>query len=120
MNLSNCDFYSLQKNNREQLENYPNIKDFTDDFEDFYDTAAFMENLDLIITVDTSIVHLAGSLRKKTCLLLNEWCCWRWSDKPNTFWYPEVEIFRQNELGDWKSVVEEVVGKIKGVNQCGV
>ncbi len=35
-------------------------------------------------------------------------------DKPNTFWYPEVEIFRQNELGDWKSVVEEVVDKIKG------
>jgi len=120
LNLDNCDFYSLQKNDHEQLENYPNIKDFTDEFEDFYDTAAFMENLDLIITVDTSIVHLAGSLRKKTYLLLNEWCCWRWSDKPNTFWYPEVEVFRQNELGDWKSVVEEVVDKIKGVDQCGV
>lgn len=111
--LKDYQFYSLQKDNNDQLKDYPNIKSYTEEFEDFYDTAAFIENLDLVISVDTAVVHLAGSLRKKTYLLLNDWCCWRWSGELSTFWYPEVEIFRQLESGDWSGVIQKVMDKLK-------
>lgn len=111
--LDNCDFYSLQKNDNEQLEHYPFVKDYADQFEDFYETASFIMNLDLIITIDTSIAHLAASLNKKTFLLVNDWSCWRWSNKSTTFWYPSVEIFRQSKGGDWTDVVKQVFDKLK-------
>jgi ADP-heptose:LPS heptosyltransferase len=66
-------------------------------------------NMDLIISVDTSLIHLAGSLNKRSYLML-PWCPeWRWLlDRSDSPWYPSVKIFRQKAFGDWNSVIEDI------------
>ncbi|HUB25741.1 MAG TPA: hypothetical protein VL992_09965, partial [Tepidisphaeraceae bacterium] len=85
------------------------LADFADELRDFADTAALMENLDLIITIDTSIAHLAGALGKPTWVLLKDVPDWRWllgrEDSP---WYPTMRLFRQTRRGDWESPVRRV------------
>jgi ADP-heptose:LPS heptosyltransferase len=76
---------------------------------DFDGTAALVEALDLIVTVDTSIAHLAGALAKPTWILLPFAADWRWGDTvTRSPWYPTVRLFRQPRRGDWTSVVAEV------------
>jgi tetratricopeptide (TPR) repeat protein len=76
---------------------------------DFDGTAALVEALDLIVTVDTSIAHLAGALAKPTWILLPFAADWRWGDAvTRSPWYPNVRLFRQPRRGDWTSVVAEV------------
>ena len=76
---------------------------------DFADTAGLVEELDLVITVDTSMVHLAGALGKPTWLLLPYAPDWRWlRDRRDSPWYPSVRIFRQPRPGDWAAVMAEV------------
>jgi hypothetical protein len=80
---------------------------------DFADTADLIMGLDLVIAVDTSVVHLAGALGAPVWLL-NRWdTCWRWllhrADNP---WYPTLRIFRQHEPGDWRSVVSDVAREL--------
>jgi len=92
--------------------------DFGDDFDKnngaFMDTAAIIENLDLVITVDTSIAHLAGALGKPVWLLLPFSTDWRWihgrTDSP---WYPTIKIFKQKTPFDWKTVIEHVAQALK-------
>ena len=77
---------------------------------DFQDTAEIIAGLDLVITVDTSIAHLAGAMGKPVWILLPAWgACWRWmhgrSDSP---WYPSARLFRQAAPGDWGGVIAEV------------
>ncbi len=86
------------------------IADLSDRIHDFADTAAIVTQLDLVISVDTSIIHLAGALGKKTWVLLPFTADWRWllgrNDSP---WYPHtMRLFRQPQLGDWESVFCEV------------
>src|SRR5262249_54795486 len=73
------------------------------------DTAAQMMNLDLIITTDTLVAHLAGALGRPTWVMLKADCEWRWmverSDSP---WYPNTQLFRQPKMGDWDSVIRNV------------
>jgi hypothetical protein len=73
---------------------------------DFADTAAIIANLDLVISVDTSVVHLAGGMGKPVFLLDRNDHCWRWlnarSDSP---WYPRTRIFRQPAIGAWEPVL---------------
>ncbi|RXH54072.1 hypothetical protein GRAN_5041 [Granulicella sibirica] len=77
-------------------------------------TAAVMEHLDLVISVDTSLAHLAGALGRPTWLLLQAANDWRWlegtSDSP---WYPTMRLFRQRTLGDWGEVIERVSDELK-------
>ena len=114
----NIDFYSLQKGEPAELElaalirdrwDGPRIIDFTSQLHDFSDTAALMENLDLIISVDTSTAHLAGALGKPVWLLNRFDTCWRWllqrADSP---WYPTVKLYRQEKAGHWDDVVERI------------
>ncbi|HEX5126646.1 MAG TPA: glycosyltransferase family 9 protein, partial [Rhodocyclaceae bacterium] len=76
---------------------------------DFADTAAVIERLDLVITVDTAVAHLAGALGKQVWLLLPAGPDWRWGLRGcATPWYPTMKIFRQPVAGDWASVVDEV------------
>jgi len=79
----------------------------------FMDTAAIIKHLDLIITVDTSIAHLAGGLGVPVWLLLPKPADWRWMlehlDSP---WYPTMKIFRQTERGNWNDVIKEVVSSL--------
>ncbi len=83
------------------------ITDFTPTIRDMADTAALMANMDLIISVDTSPVHLAGALGKPTWLLIPYSPDWRWLlDREDSPWYPTMRLFRQPKAGDWQSVVD--------------
>jgi ADP-heptose:LPS heptosyltransferase len=76
---------------------------------DFDDTAALIENLDLVISTDTAVAHLAGAMGKPVWLLLSSEGEWRWlQDRPDTPWYPSMRIFRQEVAGDWSSVCRVV------------
>jgi hypothetical protein len=86
------------------------LHDLTEFIKDFADTAAYIENLDLVITVDTSVAHLAGALGAPVWLLNRFDTCWRWGGNAagsKTPWYPSMRIFRQPAFGDWQSVVAE-------------
>ncbi|MDE3199503.1 MAG: glycosyltransferase family protein [Acidobacteriota bacterium] len=109
-------FYSLQMGHgRSQLrsmqceETIPHVTDLTPFIEDMADTAALMENLDLIITVDTSVAHLAGALGKPVWIMLPAAPDWRWlQERSDSPWYPSMRLFRQEQLGDWAPVVQRV------------
>ena len=82
------------------------LHDFTGELRDFADTAALIEVLDLVISVDTSVAHLAGALGKRIWLLNRFDTCWRWLlDRDDSPWYPQLRQFRQTRPGDWSSVV---------------
>lgn len=85
------------------------LHDLKPQINDFADTAAWIEQLDLVIAVDTSVVHLAGALGKPTWVLLPYACDWRWGrDRADTPWYPTLRLFRQPAAGDWPSVIATV------------
>ncbi len=81
---------------------------------DFHDTAAVIGQLDLVITVDTSVAHLAGALGRPVWLLLSHVADWRWlSDRDDSPWYPTMRIFRQDRPGDWPPVIARVAEAVK-------
>jgi hypothetical protein len=81
--------------------------------EDFYDTAAVVAGLDLIITVDTAVAHLAGTLGKHVWILLATLPDWRWGIKSNTTpWYPTARLFRQTNSGEWSQLMHEVASEL--------
>jgi tetratricopeptide (TPR) repeat protein len=85
------------------------VADWTNQLTDFADTAALIAALDLVISVDTSVVHLAGALGKPVWLLNRFDTCWRWLlDRDDSPWYPLLRQFRQPKAGDWDSVIVEV------------
>jgi ADP-heptose:LPS heptosyltransferase len=85
------------------------LHDWTDELGDFADTAALIEALDLVVTVDTSVVHLAGALGKPVWLLNRFDTCWRWLlDRTDSPWYPTLRQFRQPTPGDWDAVLAAV------------
>jgi hypothetical protein len=89
------------------------IADATDDLDDFYDTAAMIAGLDLVISVDTAVAHVAGALGVPTWLLSRYDGCWRWlGNRPTSPWYPTMRIFAQPEPGDWASVFAHVQGEL--------
>ena len=80
---------------------------------DFADTAAMIEQLDLVITTDTATAHLAGALGKPVWILLSDVADWRWlADRRDCPWYPTARLFRQSRLGDWASVVRGVCDEL--------
>jgi hypothetical protein len=107
------DFYSLQKEVRPgdmaALASGPPIASFGDELADFRDTAALVQAMDLVISVDTAVAHLAGALAKPVWVLLPWSPDWRWllgrSDSP---WYPTARLWRQARAGDWPGVIQRV------------
>jgi hypothetical protein len=88
----------------------PRIADYANRLHDFSDTAALIENLDLVISVDTSTAHLAGALAKPVWMLNRFDTCWRWLlDRQDSPWYPTMRIYRQPRPGDWESVIERIL-----------
>ena len=84
-----------------------------DDLADFQDTAAAVALCDLVITVDTSVAHLAGAMGRPLWVLLPFWPDWRWTlDGERSPWYPEARLFRQGAAGDWKPVIERLAAEI--------
>lgn len=110
--ISEAKFYSLQKGEgAEQLKqlNGLDIIDLGSTFNDFSDTAAAIDNLDLVITNDTSVAHLAGALGKQCRIVLPYVQDWRWStDLSYCPWYKNAKLFKQNQAGNWDEVFERV------------
>lgn len=99
----NYDLYNLQIDAP-----HPDIKSYTGIY-DFYDLAKAVEKMDLIITIDTALVHLAGAMGKPTWLLLPYDSEWRWGTKNTTKWYPSVKILRCPKRGDWEQIKSKLI-----------
>jgi Tfp pilus assembly protein PilF len=111
--VTGASFVSLQKGEAAAQAATPPtclpMHDWTNELTDFADTAALIEALDLVITVDTAVAHLAGALGKKVWILNRHDACWRWLlDRDDSPWYPTARLFRQPTPGDWDSVIAEV------------
>ncbi|MFZ2267921.1 MAG: tetratricopeptide repeat protein [Azonexus sp.] len=104
--LPGVQFFGLQKGDgKRDLQPSDPIIDLDGEIADFADTANFIAALDLIITSDTSVAHLAGALGKRTWVMLMQVADWRWlGAEGRSFWYPTVRQFRQAQRGDWASV----------------
>lgn len=114
--------YSLQKvSGTQQFENLPSsvkIITFDGDFDEsngrFMDTAAVMKNLDLMITVDTSVCHLSSGLGVETWVMLPNPADWRWMmNRTDSPWYPTMRLFKQPTPGDWESMIKDVAEELK-------
>lgn len=111
-------FYSLQKGDpAHQAKNPPpglELIDRTEELQDFADTAALIANLDLVISVDSAVAHLAGAMGKPVWTLLPFTTDWRWLlEREDTPWYPSMRLFRQMGRGEWASVIERVVEALR-------
>lgn len=84
------------------------------DFQDFSETAKVVANLDLVISVDTSVAHLAGAMGKPVWILLAQAADWRWlTNRNDSPWYPSARLFRQDTPGDWEGVIARIVQELK-------
>ena len=112
LDVSGVSFYSLQKEVSEAdraLLNQTSIVDLSPHFGDFADTAAAIAKLDLVISVDTAVAHLAGALGKPVWILLAFSPDWRWLlEREDSPWYPTARLFRQHQRGDWENVFDRV------------
>jgi hypothetical protein len=89
------------------------LHDWTGDLTDFAETAALIETLDLVIGVDTAVVHLAGALAKPVWLLNRSDTCWRWMlNRDDSPWYPTLKLFRQKRHGDWQEPINEIAAAL--------
>ena len=117
-------FVCLQKEIREGdrlvLAGRKDIICFGDDLLDFSETAALISNMDLVISVCTSVAHLAGAMGKPVWLLLSFNADWRWLlDRNDNPWYPSAKLFRQPKIGDWDSVISMVANEVDLWAKCG-
>lgn len=118
LNTNGINFFSLQKgekaerelnNIQPQLWTSANFYNYTTELSDFSDTAALIDNLDLVISVDTSTAHLAAAMGKPTWILNRYDNCWRWLDNgEQSLWYPTVRLYRQRINGEWDVILENV------------
>jgi ADP-heptose:LPS heptosyltransferase len=111
--LDNVAFFSLQKGAQDVVaaarEQGFAIADHTAQFETFDDTAAFIDSLDLVITVCTSVAHLAAALGKPTWVLLDVNPHWVWQlERTDSPWYPSATLYRQKHFAQWALVLEEL------------
>jgi protein O-GlcNAc transferase len=113
-NIPGIYFYSLQKDipssDRHLLEaHHDQITDLSHQIGDFSDTASLISKMDLIITVDTAIAHLAGAMGKPVWVLLPHVADWRWMQvRDDSPWYPTMRLFRQKQAGNWEGVITRV------------
>ena len=112
--LPGLHFVSLQKGGPAAPGHFP-LTDLMDEMTDFADTAALLATLDLVISVDTAVAHLAAALGKPVWLLDRFDPDWRWlTGRRDSPWYPTLRIYRQPQPGDWDSVIAEVARDLRG------
>ena len=113
--IPNTEFYSFQMNDIFGMcEKYPQIIDLSKEINTFDETAALLKNIDILITVDTALAHLAGALGVKTYLLLCHAPDWRWFENTEkTEWYPSITIIRQQDRRTWEDVSKKLYEYIK-------
>jgi tetratricopeptide (TPR) repeat protein len=110
---SEIELVSLQNELRdgddELLREHPDIRHFGSEIKDFADTAALISLMDLVISVDTSIAHLAGAMGRPVWVLLPFFPDWRWLlEREDSPWYPTTRLFRQHDARDWDGVIQRV------------
>jgi hypothetical protein len=118
-----CDFHGLQKGEPAESEFTarmqsgwagPRFTNHAARLNDFTDTAALIENLDLVISADTSTAHLAAAMGKPVWLLSRYSGCWRWLlDTPDSPWYPTLRIYRQTRYAEWGDVMDRVAHDLR-------
>lgn len=113
-------FVSLQKGAASQelrgLSPEVSVEDAVEKCEDFLDTAKVVASLDLVISVDTAVAHLAGALARPVWTLVQYAPDWRWMlDRKDTPWYPTMRLFRQKTYGDWEAVIAEMKGELESL-----
>ena len=111
-------FVSLQKPvpacDLEVMTRFPGMTDLSAELADFGETAALVENLDLVVTVDTAIGHLAGAMGKPVLILIPKAADWRWLlDRDDSPWYPTVRLFRQRKPGAWDEPLDELCAALR-------
>jgi tetratricopeptide (TPR) repeat protein len=117
--MESVSFYSLQKGPHARQADHglggKPVHDLSEDLRDFTDTAALMENLDLVICIDSAPIHAAGALARPVWVMLPYLPDWRWLiDQPDdTPWYPTMRLFRQHKPGDWAEVVNRVAEELR-------
>jgi hypothetical protein len=109
---------SLQQHYRREdsawLAANPAVHDFGGEITDFADTAAIAAEMDLVISVDTAVAHLAGALALPVWILLSYIGDWRWrEDCGDTPWYPTARLYRQEKIADWAGVIARVAAELK-------
>ena len=93
---------------------YQGMQFYGEELLDFADTAALIDCLDLVITIDTAVAHLSGALGKKTWLMLPYVPDWRWFlNREDTPWYPQMKLYRQAALGDWSGVFNRISSDLR-------
>ncbi len=110
--VDGIDFFSLQKGL--STEAMPGLTDLGPQLEDFGDTAAAIQRLDLVITVDTAVAHLAGALGKPVWVMLGHAADWRYLlDRDDSPWYPTMRLFRQTETGAWRPLAARIAQALR-------
>lgn len=110
----------IRRADRAVLDAHPEIREFSGQLGDFADTAALCEEMDLVISVDTSIAHLAGALGRPLWLLLPFVPDWRWlMDRDDSPWYPTARLFRQAVAGDWQTPLTGVRRQLQDILRHG-
>jgi tetratricopeptide (TPR) repeat protein len=117
-NIEGTTFYSLQMGapaeQVKQLGTRGHLIDLWGEQKDFADTAAIVANLDLVISIDTSVAHLAGAMGKPVWVILSKSADWRWLlDREDSPWYPSSHLYRQSTLGNWQDVVTRVERELR-------
>lgn len=104
-------WFNLQKEPRTPI---ASLIDWTDQLTDFADTAALIECLDLVISADTAVAHVAGAMGKPVWVLVPTSPDWRWMlDRTDSPWYPSARLFRQKTRGDWSHPIQEIVSALQ-------
>lgn len=108
----------LREADREPLRALPNLVDLGGELRDFADTAAVIALLDVVVSVDTSVAHLAGALGKPVMILLPYAADFRWMrNRDDTPWYPTAKLLRQPDFGDWDSVIVRLADDLRQLNR---
>lgn len=117
-----CSYVSLQSEIRDSDSQALEVRDqlvhFGSELKDFSDTAALCAQMDVVVSVDTSVAHLSGALGKPTFLMLPYNPDWRWLlERADSPWYPTMQLYRQAQLGSWQSALEKVSADLLGLEQ---
>ena len=111
------EFHILQKEIRPEdqviLKSLNNVNDHQKELNDFSDTAAVIQEMDLVISICTSVAHLSGALGQHTWILLPYSADYRWMTQNNSPWYPTVELFRKTKPLEWDELILNVENKLK-------
>ncbi|WP_375501885.1 tetratricopeptide repeat protein [uncultured Nostoc sp.] len=118
LSIPHISLYSLQvgklASEIHEFKHESRLYDLTPQIKDFADTAALISQLDLVISVDTAVAHLAGAMGLPIWTLLSFDADWRWlQQREDSPWYPTMQLFRQPQYGDWESVFEQVISVLQ-------